>query len=78
MRGVLRRGLFTPDHHPHERVACHLFRRQGRDQLAVPQHRDAVGNLQRFFERMGDEDDAGAALLQSVEQMEKMLRLFGR
>ena len=78
MRGVLRRGLFTPDHHPHERVSCHAFRRQGRYQLAVPEHRDAVGNLQRFFERMGNEDDASAPLLQGVEQMEKMLRLFGR
>ena len=48
------------------------------DELAVPQHRDAVADVHRLFQRMGNENDAGAALLQRAEQMEEMLHFFRR
>ena len=75
---VVARGYVAPDHHAHQRIARHALGRRGRDELAVAQHGDPVGDIERFFQRVRDEDDAGAALLESVEQMEEMLHFFRR
>ena len=45
---------------------------------AVAQHGDAIGDLQRFLERVRNENDAGATLPQRVQEMEEMLHLLGR
>ena len=78
MRRVMGRRHVTANHHAHQGVARHVSGGNGRDQLAVAQHGDAVGDVERLLQRMRYEDDAGAALLQCVEEMEEMLRLLRR
>src|SRR6185437_6732937 len=66
-----------------DHVAHQLFPRHvsgpGRDhQLAVPQHGDAVGNLQTLLERVRDVDDGNAAGAQVADQVEEVDDLFRR
>ena len=77
MGRVLRRRLLSTDHHPYQRVPRYLLGRHGCDQLAVAQDGDAVGDVERLLERMRDEDDARSLLLQRIEKVKQMLRLFG-
>ena len=46
--------------------------------LAVAQHRDAVGEQQRLFESMRDEDDRDAALLEIADEVEEVFLLLRR
>ncbi len=45
---------------------------------AVAQHGDAVGDQQRLLERVRDEDDGDAALLEIAHQVEEVFLLLGR
>ena len=47
------------------------------DLLAVAHDRDAVGEHQRFFERMRNEDDRHAAFLEVAHEVEEIFLLFG-
>ena len=46
--------------------------------LAVAHHRDAVGDQQRLLQRVADEDDRDAALLQPLDEREELVLLLGR
>ena len=72
----MRLGDFAADHGAHQPFAGHL-RCLGRNyQFAVTEHGDAVGDLQRFFERVRDIDDRhplGAQVAHEVEEMDDLL-----
>ena len=53
-----RRGHLPADHHPGQRAAIDLARRDRADRLATAQDRDAVGNAEHFVQLVRDEDDA--------------------
>src|SRR6516165_8613306 len=68
----------TADHVLHERVARQALG-GGRDhEPSVAQHSDAVGDLKRFFERMGDIDDGYSPRPQVTDEMEEMDDFLGR
>ena len=71
-------GDVAADHVPHQLLAGHLRGLGGDDQLAVAQHGDAVGDFQRFLERVRDVDDGDAAGAQVAHQVEEMHDLLGR
>ena len=48
----------------------------GDDLFAVAQHGNAVGEHQRLFERMRDEDYRHAALLEIADEVEEVFLLF--
>ena len=66
------------DHVAHQLFPRHLRGLGGDHQLAVAQHRDAVGNLQAFLERVRDVDDGDAAGAQVADQVEEVDDLFRR
>ena len=66
------------DHGAHQLLARHLRGSGGDHQLAVAQHGDAVGDLQRFLKRVGDIDDGDAAGAQVAHQIEEMDDFLGR
>ena len=59
-------------------VAVEACRVAAGDQLAVAQDGDAVGEQQRLFQRMADEDDRHAARLEAPHQREEMALLLRR
>ena len=50
----------------------------GRHQFAVAEHRDPVGDLERLFQRMADEDDRHPLRLEPFDQRKKVPLLLGR
>ncbi len=66
----------APDHRLDNARAIEFRRVVSNDVFAVAQHRDAVGEHQRFFERMRDEDDRYAALLEIADEIEEVFLLF--
>src|SRR3954464_4167431 len=65
------------DHEPRERLLGGALGGNRVDALAAPQHGDAVGDLEDLVELVRDEDDAGAVLLQRLEDAEEVARLLG-
>jgi hypothetical protein len=59
-------------HRLDETLAIEIARVVARHDLAVAQHRDAVRQRQCFLERVADEDDRQALLLEPADQVEKM------
>ena len=47
----------------------------GGDAAAVPEHRHPVGDLEHVFQEVGDEDEAGARALETVQHGEQLLDL---
>ena len=75
---VLRReavGQRTANHQTDDLVHRQLFRRARGDPLAVAHDGHVVGNPQNFLHLVGDVDDAAAALLEHVDDAEKVLNL---
>jgi hypothetical protein len=64
------------DHRLDQPLAIELARRSGHHQFAVAQHGDAVGQHQRFLERVTDEDDGDALFHQPPHQAEKVVFLL--
>ena len=61
----------APDHRLHDAGAVEVGLVVGHDMLAVAQDRDAVGEEQRFLQRVRDEDDRDAARLRSRTRSKK-------
>ena len=68
----------SSDHVADDGLARERARLVGDDVRAVAQDGDAVGDLERLFERVADEDDGDAVGAQSFDQREKMALLFRR
>ena len=60
------------------RARSNLLAVVGDDLLAVAQHGDAVGQDQRLFQRVADEDDGNAALLEVAHEIEEVFPFFRR
>ena len=77
-RAVERVGEVAPDHRLHDARTVELGGVVGHDMLAVAQDGDAVGEQQRLLQRVRDEDDRDAALLQVAHEVEEVLLLLRR
>ena len=75
---IERMGQVAADHRLDDARAVEFRRVVGDDLLAVAQHGDAIGEQQRLFQRVRDEDDRHAALLQVAHQVEEVFLLLGR
>lgn len=64
-------GQFAAEHHGDQALARQIGGGAGADELAVAQHGDTVADCIDLLEKMGDEDDAQAALLQVVDDAEE-------
>ena len=69
---------FAADHHRDERVAIQIGDRPNADQLAVLEHRHAVGDREDLLQPVGDVDDADAVRAQTPGSVEQQLRLAAR
>ncbi len=78
MAGVMGLRDVAAHHMANQFLARHFRSLGGDNQFAVAQHRDAIGNLQRFLERMRYVDDSDAAGAQVTHQVEEMHDLLGR
>jgi hypothetical protein len=71
-------GQVAADHRPDNRATVEIGCGVCQHVPAVAQHRDTIGILQRFLERMADEDDGDAALLEPLHQAEEVKFFLGR
>ena len=78
MRGGLvdAKQHLASDHHPREPFLRRALRRNRVDELAAPQRRDPVGDLEHLVELVRDEDDRLALLLERTDDLEELLRLL--
>ena len=58
-------------HQPHQLIERAIRRRDGEHPLAIAQHRDAIRDLEDFFQPMRDIEDADALLLDAGDQPEQ-------
>ena len=68
----------APDHGLDDACAVKVGLVVGHHMLAVAQHGNAVGQQQRFFQRMRDKNDRDAARLEVEHQVKEVLLFFGR
>ena len=66
------------DHVANERFAREGFRVRRDDVGAVPEDGDAIGDIERFLQRMADEDDRNLLLAQSIDEREEMVLFLRR
>ncbi len=79
LAGAVQRGAeASADHRLNELLAIEFARRRRHHPFAVAQHGDAVGQQQRFLERVADEDDADALFHQPPHQAEEVVLLLRR
>ena len=71
-------GQRAADHGAHDLLAVERRRGVGHDMLAVAHDGDAVGDGERLLQRMADEDDRDAALLQPLDEREELVLLLRR
>src|SRR5438874_514462 len=71
-------GERAANHRANDLVAVESAGDVVRDHLAVAQNGDAIRAFERLFERVRNEDDRHAALLQALHQREKVQLLLGR
>ena len=71
-------GQRAADHGIDDLVAVEILGEIGDDVLAVAQHGDAIRDRQRFFQRVRNEDDGDAVLLQAADQREEVMLLLWR
>ncbi len=68
----------APDHRLNDLLARKAGGDVGGDDLSVPQHRDAVRDLERLFQRVRDENDRDAFVEEPLAQIEEVALLFRR
>ena len=68
----------SPDHRLDDALAIELAGRSGHHQFAVAQHGDAIGQQQRFLQRVTDEDHRHVLLDQAPHQAEEVVLLLRR
>src|SRR5690606_16438348 len=68
----------TTDHHLGEFLGRHFAGSRLPYDLAPPEHRDPVGDLEHLPELVGDEDDPLARLAQASDDLEEILDLLRR
>jgi hypothetical protein len=73
---VKRLRQLAADHRFYDTGTVKLFREVGHHVLAVAQHGDAVGDLQRLLEGVRNEDNAHATPLEVEEEVEEVFLLF--
>ena len=83
-RARMRRALLdledhlAPDHRVGELGRRGPGRVEGRDHLAAPHHRDAVGQRHDLAQLVGDEDDGLVLALEHAQHFEQLIGLGGR
>jgi hypothetical protein len=63
-------------HGPYERVVVHLGDAPARDDFAVPEHREVVGNAPYFFQKMRNVEDCQARFAQIRERAKQSIHVL--
>ena len=73
-----RASEIAADHQPSERPRIDRGGWHGRDQASAAQHRDAIGEAQRFVELVADEDDRAPISREATQHGQQLVHLLRR